>query len=35
MIDFDIPAGTTALADEIRAFVSDKIVPAGSMVAVW
>ncbi|MDT5200049.1 MAG: acyl-CoA dehydrogenase, partial [Mycobacterium sp.] len=27
MIDFDIPADTAALRDEIRAFVSDKIVP--------
>ena len=27
MIDFDIPADTAALSDEIRAFVVDKIVP--------
>ena len=27
MIDFDIPADTAALRDQIRAFVSDKIVP--------
>ena len=27
MIDFDIPADTAALRDEIRAFVVDKIVP--------
>jgi acyl-CoA dehydrogenase len=27
MIDFDVPADTAALRDQIRAFVSDKIVP--------
>ena len=27
MIDFDIPAGTAALRDEIRAFVTDTIIP--------
>jgi hypothetical protein len=27
MIDFDIPVDTAVLRDEIRAFVSDKIVP--------
>ncbi|MDT5275696.1 MAG: acyl-CoA dehydrogenase, partial [Mycobacterium sp.] len=27
MIDFDIPADLAALRDEIRAFVTEKIVP--------
>ena len=27
MIDFEIPAATEALRDEIRAFVTDKVVP--------
>ena len=27
MIDFEIPSETKALADQIRAFVNDKVVP--------
>jgi len=27
VIDFEIPSGTAALADEIRAFVTDKVIP--------